>query len=30
MLDYFIPGSYYDQSTRDHAVFARLNFEWTF
>ena len=30
MLDYFIPGSYYDESTRDHAVFARVNIEWTF
>jgi hypothetical protein len=30
MLDYFVPGSYYDQSSRDHAVFARINMEWTF
>jgi hypothetical protein len=30
MLDYFIPGSYYDQSNRDHAIFARVNVEWTF
>jgi hypothetical protein len=30
MLDYFIPGSYYDQSNRDHAIFARINVEWTF
>jgi hypothetical protein len=30
MVDYFIPGSYYDQSSRDHAVFVRLNMEWTF
>lgn len=29
-VDYFIPGSYYDQSNRDHAVFARVNVEWTF
>jgi hypothetical protein len=29
-LDYFVPGSYYDQSSRDHATFARINFEWTF
>jgi hypothetical protein len=29
-LDYFVPGNYYDQSTRDHAVFARVNLEWTF
>jgi hypothetical protein len=30
LLDYFIPGSYYDQSNRDHAIFARVNMEWTF
>jgi hypothetical protein len=30
LLDYFIPGSYYDQSNRDHAIFARINMEWTF
>jgi hypothetical protein len=30
LVDYFIPGSYYDQSNRDHAVFARVNMEWTF
>jgi hypothetical protein len=30
LVDYFIPGSYYDQSNRDHAVFARINMEWTF
>ncbi|MBM4102906.1 MAG: hypothetical protein FJ263_02495 [Planctomycetes bacterium] len=30
LVDYFIPGSYYDQSNRDHAVFARVNVEWTF
>jgi hypothetical protein len=29
-LDYFIPGGYYHQSTRDNAVFARVNVEWTF
>jgi hypothetical protein len=29
-VDYFVPGNYYDQSTRNHAVFARINFEWTF
>jgi hypothetical protein len=29
-VDYFVPGGYYDSGTRDHAVFARLNFEWTF
>lgn len=29
-FDYFIPGSYYDQSTRDHALFARAGVEWTF
>jgi hypothetical protein len=30
LVDYFVPGSYYDQSNRDHAVFARINMEWTF
>jgi hypothetical protein len=30
LCDYFIPGSYYDQSNRDHAIFARVNVEWTF
>ncbi len=30
LVDYFIPGSYYDQSNRDHAIFARINMEWTF
>ena len=28
MLDYFIPGEYYQ--TRDDAFFARINLEWTF
>ena len=30
LVDYFVPGSYYDESNRDHAVFARINVEWTF
>jgi hypothetical protein len=30
MVDYLIPGSYYDQSNRDHAIFSRINVEWTF
>jgi hypothetical protein len=30
MLDYFIPGNYYDQSNRDSAIFSRINVEWTF
>lgn len=30
LCDYFIPGSYYDQSNQDHAIFARINMEWTF
>jgi hypothetical protein len=30
MLDYFIPGGYYDDSTNDDAFFARVNLEWTF
>jgi hypothetical protein len=30
LLDYFIPGSYYDQANRDHAIFARVSMEWTF
>jgi hypothetical protein len=29
-LDYFVPGSFYDESNRDHAVYARVNVEWTF
>jgi hypothetical protein len=29
-FDYFIPGSYYDGSTQDHALFARAGVEWTF
>ena len=30
LVDYFMPGSYYDGSTQDHAIFARINMEWTF
>lgn len=30
LLDYFLPGNYYDASTRDDAFFARVNLEWTF
>jgi hypothetical protein len=30
LLDYFIPGGYYDKSTNDNAFFARVNVEWTF
>lgn len=30
LLDYFIPGSYYDDPSTDDAFFARVNLEWTF
>ena len=30
MLDYFIPGGYYDSPSDDDACFARINLEWTF
>ncbi len=30
LLDYFLPGSYYDPSTNEAAMFARVNVEWTF
>ncbi|HEV56331.1 MAG TPA: hypothetical protein ENN87_02395 [Phycisphaerales bacterium] len=30
LMDYFQPGTYYDGSTQDHAVFLRFNFEYTF
>lgn len=30
MLDYFVPGSYYDSPSNDPACFARVNMEWTF
>ncbi|MCE5187405.1 MAG: alginate export family protein [Planctomycetaceae bacterium] len=30
MLDYFIPGDYYDSPSGDDAYFARVNVEWTF
>jgi hypothetical protein len=29
-VDYFVPGNYYDESTQNHGLFARLNLEWTF
>lgn len=30
LLDYFIPGSYFDKSTNDPALFARFNLQYTF
>ena len=30
LVDYFIPGSYYDSPSNDNAFFARVNVEWTF
>jgi len=30
LLDYFIPGGYYDEPSQDDALFARVNMEWTF
>ncbi|MCI0499504.1 MAG: alginate export family protein [Planctomycetales bacterium] len=30
MLDYFIPGTYYESPSTDDAYFARVNVEWTF
>lgn len=30
LLDYFIPGSYYESPTGDEAYFARVSMEWTF
>jgi hypothetical protein len=30
LAEYFVPGSYYDQSTRDRALFLRANIEYTF
>ena len=30
VLDYFVPGSYYDGSTQDHAMLGIINVEWTF
>ena len=30
LLDYFMPGSYYDNSSQDGAMFGRVNVEWTF
>lgn len=29
-IDYFIPGSYYDEPSQDEAYFARVGVEWTF
>jgi len=30
LLDYFLPGSYYDSTSNEAAMFARVNIEWTF
>jgi hypothetical protein len=30
LVDYFIPGGYYDDPSTDDAMFARVNMEWTF
>lgn len=30
LVDYFIPGGYYDSSSNDPALFSRINMEWTF
>ena len=30
LVDYFIPGGYYDEPSQDDALFARINMEWTF
>ncbi len=30
LLDYFIPGGYYESPRGDQAYFARVNVEWTF
>jgi len=30
LVDYFIPGGYYDDPSTDDALFARINVEWTF
>jgi hypothetical protein len=30
LVDYFIPGNYYESPTGDDAYFARINMEWTF
>lgn len=30
LLDYFIPGGYYETPRGDQAYFARVNLEWTF
>ncbi|MBC8379160.1 MAG: alginate export family protein [Planctomycetes bacterium] len=30
ILDYFVPGSYYDGGTQDHAMLGIINMEWTF
>lgn len=29
-VDYFVPGNYYDQSSRNHGLFTRIGLEWTF
>ena len=30
LVDYFMPGGYYDDPSTDDALFARVNVEWTF
>ena len=30
LLDYFIPGGYYESPAGDESLFARMNVEWTF
>jgi hypothetical protein len=30
LVDYFIPGGYYEAPSNDNAMFARINMEWTF
>ncbi len=30
LVDYFIPGNYYESPAGDDAYFARINMEWTF
>lgn len=29
-VDYFVPGDYYDESSQNHALFARVGVEWAF
>jgi hypothetical protein len=30
LLEYFVPGNYYDDSSKDHAFLAKVNIEYTF